>query len=110
MYLFSNLIHDSQVILQDEQGIRYATNDLMRYANDGVQIAFRLRPDFKLGNYTVGSVTYVATDEVPLPEAYQMLISDYVVYRAELRDDEYSQDGRAASLQNKFISDLVGPR
>ena len=79
----------------------------MSYANDGVQEGYRLRPDFRFGNYTAAATTYVEGDTVPFPSQYQMLLKHYVCYRAELRDDEYSQDGRAAAMLGRFQTELT---
>ena len=46
------------------------------------------------------------TDQVPFPVTYQHLLKYYIIARAELRDDEYSQDGRAAALLGIFEKEL----
>ena len=107
MATFQDVIDDVRVTLNDADGTRYTTPQLLGFANDGVQEGFRLRPDFLLGQYTATATTYVAGDTVPFPARYQMLLKYYVCYRAELRDDEYSQDGRAASLLGLFNSELT---
>lgn len=106
MTTFQQVIDSVRVDLNDAEAIRYTTPQLLEYANDGVQEGYRIRPDFRLGNYTATVPTYVATDNVPFPAQYAMLLKHYVCFRAELRDDEYSQDGRAASLLARFQSEL----
>jgi hypothetical protein len=104
---FQDVINDVRVVLNDSQGVRYTTPELLSYANDGVQEGFRLRPDFRFGNYTAAAQTYVAGDTIPFPSAYRMLLKHYVCFRAELRDDEYSQDGRAAALLSRFQAEMT---
>lgn len=104
---FQDVINDVRVVLNDAEGVRYKTPELLSYANDGVQEGFRLRPDFRFGNYTASAQTYFAGDNVPFPSAYQMLLTHYVCFRAELRDDEYSQDGRAAALLSRFQAEMT---
>jgi hypothetical protein len=41
-------------------------------------------------------------------EEYHVCLADYVVHRAELRDDEFATDGRAAALFQKFKAGLMG--
>lgn len=90
----------------DVDKIRYSDSQLLEYANDGVKEAFRIRPDFRLGTYTSSLQTYLATDTVPIPEQYQMLLKHYVVFRAEMRDDEYVDEGRAAFFLQRFERSL----
>jgi hypothetical protein len=92
--------------LQDADKLRYTDAQLLEYANDGVQEGFRIRPDFKLGSYTTAPSAYLVGNTVPFPYNYQMLLKHYVVFRAELRDDEYSQDGRAATLLGVFKAEM----
>jgi hypothetical protein len=102
MATFQQVIDSARVDLQDAEKIRYPDAELLEYANDGVQEGFRVRPDFKFGNYPAASVTYELSDLVPFPEGYQMLLKHYVVFRAEARDDEYAADGRAALFLARF--------
>jgi hypothetical protein len=106
MATLQDVINSVRVDLQDTDAIRYTNSQLLGFANDGIQGAFRKRPDFRLGSYTTAAVVYGLNDQVPLPIQYQMLLAHYVTARAELRDDEYSQDGRAAGLMNLFAAEL----
>lgn len=106
MTTFQNIIDDARVDLQDTAGVRYTTAQLLGYANDGVQEMFRYRPDFLLGRYTAASTTYVVGDTLPIPNQYRMLLTNYLVFRAEVRDDEYAVDGRAAAFLGRFEKEL----
>ena len=107
MATFQDVIDSVRVDLQDPTGARYTTPQLIGYANDGIQEAYRIRPDFRLRNYTAAPVTYVASDNVPLPAQYQMLLTHYVSFRSEMRDDEYSIDGRASAMLARFQTELA---
>ena len=100
------VINSARVDLQDADKVRYLDPELLEYANDGIREAFRYRPDFRLGNYTIAIGSYGVNDQVPFPKQYQMLLKHYVVARAELRDDEYAQTGRAAGLLTRFEKEL----
>jgi hypothetical protein len=106
MATLQNVIDSVRVDLQDPTGVRYTDPELLEYCNDGIQEGFRYRPDFRLGSFTAATVTYVAANTVPFPATYQMLLKHYVTARAELRDDEYSQDGRAAGLLARFEKEM----
>lgn len=106
MATLQNVIDSARVVLQDADKIRYTDAQLLEYANDGIVLGFKYRPDFRLGNYTVALGTYGASDQVPFPLQYQQLLKHYVVARSELRDDEYSQDGRAAVLLGLFEKEM----
>ena len=106
MATFQQIIDSARVDLLDAEKVRYTDAELLEYANDGVKEAFRIRPDFRLGTYTASFLTYTAGDTVPIPELYQMLIKHYIVFRAEVRDDEYTNDGRAAIFLARFETRL----
>lgn len=106
MATFQNIIDAARVDLQDVAGTRYTDAQLMGYANDGIQEMYRYRPDFLLGNYTAAVTTYVAANNLPIPDQYRMLLTNYLVFRAEVRDDEYAVDGRAAAFLVRFEKEL----
>lgn len=106
MATFKDVIDSARVDLQDADKIRYPDAELLEYANDGAQEGFRYRPDFLLGQFGAAATTYVGGSTVPFPAQYQMLLKHYVVARAELRDDEYSQTGRAGALLARFEKEL----
>jgi len=106
MATFQNIINDARVDLNDVAGTRYTDAQMIGYANDGVQEMYRYRPDFRLGNYSAATTTYVAGDNLPIPDQYRMLLTNYLVFRCEVRDDEYAVDGRAAAFLMRFEKEL----
>jgi hypothetical protein len=106
MATFQNIIDDARVDLQDSVGTRYTTAQLIGYANDGVREMFRIRPDFRLGSYGVVVPTYVVGDTLPIPDNYRMLLTNYLIFRAEVRDDEYAVNGRATLFLARFEKEL----
>lgn len=106
MATIQSVVDSARVVLQDADKVRYTDAQLLEYANDGISVGFKYRPDFRLGNYTVALGTYALTDQVPFPANYQHLLKHYIVARAEIRDDEYSQDGRAAALLGIFEKEI----
>jgi hypothetical protein len=106
MATFQNIINDARVDLQDTDGTRYTDAQMIGYANDGVREMFRIRPDFRLGSYMTAVPTYAATDALPIPDQYRMLLEHYLVFRAEVRDDEYAVNGRASGFLARFEKEL----
>ena len=113
MATFRNIIDDARVLLNDEMAdettvTRYTEAQLLGYARQALVEARRVRPDLFLSNLTAAFPVLAATDSVPMPEEYHVCLTDYVVHRAELRDDEFAIDGRAAGLYQKFKAGLMG--
>ena len=105
--LVSDMIAMVRDVLQDDDADRYSNARLIRGINLGVLDTRRVRPDLFIGRYS--EPTWQATalsDEFPLPEVIVPSIVKYTAGWAELADDEYTTDGRAASLLTAFRTDL----
>lgn len=107
MATFQSLITSARTLLADVGGVRYSDADLLEYANEAVSEARRVRPDLFYGSYTTTPGTYLITDTVPLADFYHAYVKDYIVFRAEIREDEYANDGRAMAMLNRFRNGLL---
>jgi hypothetical protein len=106
----SEIVLAARDILQDhEQTYRYSDASLLRLVNQALLEIRRVRPDYFIGTFhrTVPRVTGLA-DTVPAPETLIPPIVRYVSGMAEMRDDEFTTDGRAAGLLDAFRKDLTG--
>lgn len=98
----------------DFDGDRHSDTKLLRYVNMAFQDAFRVRPDiFDLCGYPAEIPAVTAqnlTDNAPIPvdPMYFSAIADYVAGLIGLGDDEFSLDGRAVTLMNRFTQKLQG--
>ena len=54
------------------------------------------------------AVLTAITDVVPVSENYEAALSEYVAGKAEIKDDEHSNTGRAAQLMDRFTSQVKG--
>ena len=113
MATFQQIMDDARVLLNDvkldvDTVTRYSEAQLLLYAQQALYEARRVRPDLFLSNLTGDFPAYATTDNAPIPEAYVVPLIDYVISRAEMRDDEFAVDGRAATLFQKFKSGLMG--
>lgn len=101
-------------VIQDRYTpFRYSNSELAISVNEGMAEARRLRPDLFLGALSAGLPYYTANDfaeALPLPDEYFSAMVSYVAGRTNLRDDEFSADGRAAILIGTFAEAMTGGR
>jgi hypothetical protein len=97
---------DARVLLQDKVvPYRYEAVELDGYARDAVATFLRLRPDLRIG---IEWSRFGTAVEVPATlDDYWPLLSEYVAAKAELRDDQFTNDGRVIALLQKVRSGLV---
>lgn len=113
MATVTTVLLNARDILQDldSAAYRYTDAQLVRYLNEAVREIYRLRPDAMLGSYNDDLPTYVEGDieaatAVAVPDFLSSVLTNYVVGRAEMRDDEFAVDGRAAILTNRAVAQL----
>ena len=102
------IIDDARVLLNDADKNRYTDALLLRYANEAVSEAKRIRPDFFLGTFKTALSTFILSDTSPIPLEYEPYLKDYVIARANSQDDEYSIDGRASAFMQRFKTGMMG--
>jgi hypothetical protein len=113
----SQTVNDAVVqarkILQDEmEPYRYPTSDLLTYLNNSMYELKRIRPDAWINTLNTDlpmysdNATDLATD-LPFNGIFFQPTVMYMAGYAELRDDEYTQDSRAAILMQSFITSLT---
>lgn len=125
---WADLLNESRVILQDTvTPYRYSDAVLRAILNRGLQELARLRPDAYWGLFDRDDVVVpevalldpdppddpqkplpseqevvLVTDPVLLPGQFYTALVYWVVGSAELVDDEYTQDSRAAMVLTQF--------
>lgn len=120
---YQDIVTEARVLLQDteESSERYSDADLLAILNRGLRSLATIRPD---ACYDLFSANALAVPEIveSSPGAGQTVWTDsfnldfqffgplvhYVVGVAEIVDDEYTTDGRAALLLNEFKRSLMG--
>lgn len=99
----------ARVLLLDQvEPYRYPTLDLVDALNEGIMEARRLRPELfpfrvALPDFTVGALSA----SVPIDPMYRVAFVYYMCGNAQLRDEENTQDSRAAAFLNKFVSQMT---
>lgn len=115
-----DVITDVRDILQDTRSpYRYSDDSLYSYLNRAFINVKDIRPDAYWGRYTSGTYPpsydipeYSAGDEAelwPLSSVFFTPIVMYVAGSAELKDDEFTRDARAAILLETFRRHLITP-
>lgn len=107
MATFTNLTDSARVLLNDVDKVRYSDAQLLEYANEALAETRRIRPDLFVGSYTTALATYTGGQTVPLTSEYHQYLKDFVIARAEFRDDEFTMDGRAATFLQKFRNGML---
>lgn len=104
---------ECRVLLQDQVApYRYPDIDLVQALNIALLEARRLRPEFFMDISFVpqGYTASTPSALVDIEPMYKPSFIYYMVGRAQLRDDESTQDARATVLINKFTSQLLDIR
>lgn len=101
-------------ILQDTSGslsgFRYPDSELAMYASEAIAEARRVRPDLFIDSLDGSLPQWDGTDltqTIPLSDMHAPALVNFIAGRAELRDDEFTKDGRAATLLSAWGAALV---
>jgi hypothetical protein len=98
----------ARVLLQDQVNspYRYPDADLLMALNAAFPEAKKLRPDLFLSK-TIPFFTAVDTTVVPWDPMYRLPLIYFMCGQAQLRDDEATQDQRAAAFLGMFAQKLA---
>jgi hypothetical protein len=110
---YAQLLTQARTLLQDQlQPYRYADSELYFALTEAMADARRVRPDLFLVVGLDATPTFItaanAAQVFPLAWQYSTAFIDFIVGRAETRDDTYTDNGRATILSQRFIARLTG--
>lgn len=98
------------LLLDQVEPYRYPDLDLVEALNMGMLETRRLRPEL-LSPAIQGPFPHFTpadkTVQVPMDPQYRSAFVYYICGQAHLRDDEITQDGRAAAFLNKFTAQML---
>jgi hypothetical protein len=104
IYSVQQVVDHARITLQDVLKVRYSDATLLQYLIDAVRLVLKNRPDVFIGNWAaLDGADLALTDSFPLPALYRSAVSDYIAGRAELVDDEYSENNRSMMLIQAFL-------
>jgi hypothetical protein len=112
---YDDVLMEARVLLQDTEDApyRYTNAILLPILNRGLRAIAMLRPDACFETYSrsrlnVPIVTAeTLSDEFAFDEIFQPGLVEYLVGMAEIVDDEFTNDGRAITLLQRFRTGLV---
>lgn len=120
---YENLVFESREMLQDTDADdpRYADSTLLNILNRGLQDLGRIRPDIAYTLFTANSLNIPEIvesgagagqvnwdDPFGLEMQFYPTMLSYLVGVAEITDDEYTEDGRAALFMQAFHNNAIG--
>jgi hypothetical protein len=119
---YQTLLNDARYILQDTvEPVRYETEQLIGILNRGLKELAKIRADAYWDLYDQNSLNVPSvvsglpgsgevslTDELPLDIIFHSPLVDFIVGMAEAADDEFTVEGRAVLLLERFRMGLIG--
>lgn len=119
---YQNLVYECREMLQDTDAEpRYADSTLLNILNRGLQDLSRIRPDIAYTLFTGNSLNVpeivesapgtgqvIWSDPFGLEMQFYATMLSYIVGVAEITDDEYTEDGRAALFMQAFRNNAIG--
>lgn len=120
---YQSLVTEARELLQDTDTDtqRYTDATLLNILNRGLHDLSRIRPDLtyivfasnnanvpEIVTSTPGTGQVAWTDTFPWEMWFYNRLVEYVVAVAEVTDDEYTVDGRAALLLQMFRNSSIG--
>jgi len=99
----------ARVLLQDtvDSPYRYPDADLLMALSLALPEAKKLRPDLFINYTSLPTFTVKDTTAVVFDDMYRIALVYYMCGQAQLRDDEETQDQRAAAFLGLFSSKLL---
>jgi hypothetical protein len=107
----ADYVRETRTLLQDTVApYRYTDLELLSALNLGILTARRSRADLFLGVTTLPSFVFAdiaAATAFAMDVQYRVAFVYFMVGHAQLRDEEDTQDARAAGFLAKFTSQLL---
>lgn len=100
----------ARLTLNDDDKIRWPDAEMLSYAQDGLDTVFRLRPDLFHGQFATlfDSSALVVGSTFPIENRFRRTVADYLIMRAESKDEEAVSTGRASQSAQYFERMLLG--
>lgn len=106
------VVSGARGVLQDVRApYRYSDDELARTVSDAIGEMRRIRPELFIASLRAELPMYTAATmdtNAPVPDMYFVPLVNFVAGRAELRDDQFTTDGRAVTLLQLFASSIGG--
>jgi len=97
---------------RDSDAYRMSDDDLLEFANNGLDEFFQMRPDLFIGQMSLATASeghqLALGNALPIDGRWKRLLADYVISRTETGDDEHQNAGRAGAFMKQLERRLVG--
>jgi len=106
MSTMQDVLDLARLDVNDSAKNRNFDSDWIKFANDGIGLAYALRPDLAFGTYGTAYVDLTTASTFPLPIEYRPAIAAYIVFRSETADDAFVIKARADESLTHYIKGL----
>lgn len=101
----------ARITLNDADKVRDSDPDLAKFVNSGLDEFYMLRPDLFIGSFTAAAASeghqLELAEPLPIDGRWKQLLADYVVARAQTKDDEHVNSNRVALMLRTLEARLV---
>lgn len=102
------VVDQARESLNDDDKIRYPDAECATYVNEGLRTMRLFAPYLFIGKFT----TYTGADvalggNIPLDDFWKPALVDFVIFRAQMKDEEYSEGG-LAEASRRFWKEKIG--
>jgi hypothetical protein len=102
-FTYQNIVDLARIPLNDKDKVRYTDEQLLDFANQGMLMFSKRRPDAFIGQFNnLPTGEAALADPFPIDAEHSQTIADYVTARAEMTDDEHADSGRASVFARLF--------
>lgn len=103
----AQVLTSAWVTLNDAEGVRYSSAELLGYVVDALNFVRNLRPDLFLGRFGVAFEAVTAGDPLAIDSQFFRPIVDYVIARAETKDAAHIEAARVQLMAGLAAGYLV---
>ncbi|WP_454731505.1 MULTISPECIES: hypothetical protein [Cupriavidus] len=96
------VINNGRVPLNDADKDRYSDADMLGFVNDGLAEIYGMRPDLRFGRFSQAVPMLGLSDDFPLSPQHAVAMQHYLVFRAEMKDDEHVNANREVKAYKLF--------
>lgn len=103
MNTVQEVIDLARIDLNDKGKDRWKDEELLKRFNVCLTLIFDLRPDLRLGHFADDPVRFKLTDELPPSvRKYSQAIADFIIARANAKDQEDAEMSRSSVFMTSF--------
>lgn len=93
----------ARIDLNDDDKERYKDAEhMLPHAREAIAVMLNMRPDLFFGNYDLDPYALTLASDVPFDVQYVPALTEYLVMRAQRKDDDYVNSG-AVTLAAQFF-------